>query len=86
MKVQKLNVNKRENRISFLIENTTPEFANLLRRAIIDRVPVLAFDEIEFRENDSVLYDEIIAHRLAMISLKTDLKSYEPIKDCKCEG
>ncbi|MCK5107485.1 MAG: DNA-directed RNA polymerase subunit D, partial [Nanoarchaeota archaeon] len=40
----------------------------------------------EFRENDSVLYDEIIAHRLAMISLKTDLKSYEPIKDCKCEG
>lgn len=86
MKIKKLNVNKKENRISFLITNTTPEFVNLLRRAIIDRVPTLAFDVIEFKDNDSVLYDEIIAHRLAMITLKTDLKSYIPTEDCKCDG
>lgn len=86
MKIKKLDINKKENRIKFLIEDTTPEFANLLRRAIIDRVPVLAVDEVEFKENDSVLYDEIIAHRLAMIPLTTDLKSYTYKENCKCDG
>ena len=33
-----------------------------------------------------MLYDEIIAHRLGLIPLKTDLESYTLPSECKCEG
>ena len=86
MKVKSLNYEKKKGKASFMIEKTTPAFANLLRRAIIDRVPTLAMEDIEFKENDSILYDEIIAHRLGMIPLITDLKTYNFKEGCKCGG
>jgi DNA-directed RNA polymerase subunit D len=49
-------------------------------------VPTLAVEDVEFRNNSSALYDEIIAHRLGLIPIKTDLKSYDVQSECKCEG
>jgi DNA-directed RNA polymerase subunit D len=46
----------------------------------------MAIEDVEFIKNNSVLYDEIIAHRLGLIPLKTDLKSYNLPNMCKCEG
>jgi DNA-directed RNA polymerase subunit D len=43
-------------------------------------------EDIEFSKNSSILYDEIIAHRLGLIPLTTDLKTYNLPEDCKCEG
>jgi DNA-directed RNA polymerase subunit D len=40
-------------------------------------VPVMAVEEVSFQKNSSALYDEIISHRLGLVVLKTDLKSYE---------
>ena len=37
-------------------------------------------------KNDSALYDEIIAHRLGLMPLTTDIKSYNLPQDCKCKG
>ncbi len=45
--------------------------ANALRRSVSE-VPVLAIDEVEFYKNDSALYDEMLAHRLGLIPLKTE--------------
>ena len=70
----------------FLLKNSEPGFANGLRREMIDSVPTLAIEDVEFRKNNSVLYDEMIAHRLGLLPLKTDLKSYEQKSECKCEG
>ena len=82
----KLVESSKGEKVSFIIKGTTPAFVNSLRRAIISDVPVMAIHEIEFRKNSSLLYDETIAHRLGLIPLKTDLKSYNLPSKCKCEG
>jgi DNA-directed RNA polymerase subunit D len=43
--------------------------ANALRRSVGD-VPVLAISECDIYKNDTVLYDEVIAHRLGLVPLK----------------
>jgi DNA-directed RNA polymerase subunit D len=71
---------------AFHLQNTTPAFANALRRIMIEAVPAMAIEDVEIRKNSSVLYDEIIAHRLGLLALKTDLKTYTVHDDCSCEG
>jgi len=46
----------------------------------------MAIEDVEVRKNSSSLYDEMIAHRLGLIPLTTDLKSYNLPSECKCEG
>ncbi len=62
--------------IKFIVEGVDVPFANALRRTIISDVPTFAVDEVEFFENDSPLFDEIIAHRLAMIPLTTPYERF----------
>ena len=45
--------------------------ANAIRRSVAE-IPVLAIDEVEIFKNDSALYDEVLAHRLGLIPLKTE--------------
>lgn len=45
--------------------------ANAIRRSVPE-VSVLAIDEVEIFKNDSALYDEVIAHRLGLLPLKTE--------------
>jgi len=84
--IQMLKKDKKTGRATFLLKNTTAAFVNSIRRTIIDAVPTMAIEEVEFRKNGSVLYDEILAHRLGLVPLKTDLKAYVLPADCKCEG
>lgn len=86
MDVKLLNTEKKVNRISFLLKDVSPMLANVLRRSIINEVPTMAIEDVEFRKNNSALYDEIVAHRLGLVPLKTDLKSYIPITECTCNG
>ncbi len=64
-------------RAKILIKGITPALANSLRRVLIAEVPILAIDEVHFRKNDSPLYDEIIAHRLSLVPLVFDPKSFK---------
>lgn len=45
--------------------------ANAIRRSVAE-VPTLAIDEVEIFKNDSALYDEMLAHRLGLVPLKTE--------------
>jgi len=69
-----------------LIRETDAAFMNTLRRLIIAEVPCMAIDDVVIIENSSVLHDEIIAHRLGLIPLKTDLDSYNLPEECPCKS
>lgn len=70
----------------FVIEGISPAIANTIRRLVIDEVPALAIDTVTVNKNSSAMYDEMLAHRLGLIPLITDLKSYARKEECKCEG
>ncbi len=86
MEVRLLDKNKEKTKVSFILKNSVPSFANAIRRTIMDEVPTLAVEDVEFRKNSSILYDEMIAHRLGLIPLNTDLKSYDLPEKCTCKG
>ncbi len=74
-----------DNEIRFVFEGT-PQLANALRRIAAAEVPALAVDDVDFLENDSMLYDEVIAHRLGLMPLTFDSKAMNLKEECKCEG
>lgn len=61
-----------QSKLNLLIENITPALANSLRRTVLAEVPVMAIDDIVILENSSVLYDEILAHRIGLVPLVND--------------
>jgi len=84
MKIQ--TISKTDNELCFVLSGIDSVYANTLRRIMLVEIPVLAIDEVTFIKNDSALYDEIIAHRLGLIPLTTDLKTYEKKDSCSCKG
>ncbi|MBS3072071.1 hypothetical protein J4408_03705 [Candidatus Pacearchaeota archaeon] len=53
--------------------------ANAIRRSVSE-VPSLAIVEVEIFKNDSALYDEVLAHRLGLVPLKTEKSMDEKTK------
>ncbi|MBI2147749.1 DNA-directed RNA polymerase subunit D [Candidatus Woesearchaeota archaeon] len=86
MEVRLLTKDKKTGAVSFLMKDATAAFANTLRRAIIHDVPTMAIEKVTLTKNSSVLYDEMIAHRLGLIPLSTDLKTYNVCATCTCTG
>jgi len=86
MEIEILEKDEKNNAVSFLIKNSAPYFVNAIRRIIVEEVPTLAIEDVEFRDNSSALYDEMIALRLGLLPIKTDLKSYELPEKCSCKG
>lgn len=84
MKVQVLK--KKGDKLVFVIDETTPAFANALRRVMISEVPTLAVEWVDMHYNSSILYDEVVAHRMALIPLKFDPNKMNIKSECKCEG
>jgi DNA-directed RNA polymerase subunit D len=86
MKIEKINEDKKNGKMQLMFKGSGEIFANTIRRLVIEDVPTLAVEDLEIKENSSALYDEMLGLRLGLLPLKTDLKSYNFKKDCKCEG
>ncbi|MFH1066158.1 MAG: DNA-directed RNA polymerase subunit D [Nanoarchaeota archaeon] len=84
MKLETLHSDKYN--ATFVLSGVTPAYINTLRRLVINKVPAMAVEEVTFIENGSALYDEILAHRIGLIPLHTDLKTYNLPAECKCKG
>jgi DNA-directed RNA polymerase subunit D len=82
----------------FIISGVSPPTINALRRTLIADIPKMAIENVEFhlgpirnehgKEYESVtpLFDEIIAHRLGLIPIPTDLGLFVFRNDCVCKG
>jgi DNA-directed RNA polymerase subunit D len=82
LKVTVLSVN--EETIRFIVEGCDAAFANALRRTMITDVPTMAVEDIFYFDNTSVVPDEVLAHRIGMTPLKTDLEHYVLPTKCDC--
>jgi DNA-directed RNA polymerase subunit D len=70
--------------VALQLEGIDRSYANAVRRFCIAEVPCMAIDDVVILENSSVLYDEILAHRLGMVPIKTDLERYILPEKCDC--
>lgn len=77
---------KDDRNMRLLIREAEVPFMNALRRIVLAEVPCMAIDEVVIVENSSILQDEIIAHRLGLIPLKTDLDGYNLPEKCPCKS
>jgi len=74
------------NKAEIRLEDTDVYFVNSLRRVMLAELPKLAIDDVIIYDNTSPLFDEIIAHRLSMIPIPTDLGVLTYRAKCTCEG
>ncbi|MFC1648460.1 DNA-directed RNA polymerase subunit D [Nanoarchaeota archaeon] len=79
-------IEKKKEKMILHISGTEHAYMNTLRRYLMNEVPVMSIEDVDFRKNSSILYDEMIAHRLGLVPLTTDLKSYNLQEKCKCKG
>ena len=63
------NYDKKNQKISFTTDMPI-NLANAVRRSVLE-IPIMAIDDIEIIKNDSALYDEILAHRIGLIPIKS---------------
>ena len=84
MKVTVLSVN--EDTIRFTVDGIDNAFANALRRTMVSEVPTMAIEDIFYYDNTSVVPDEVLAHRIGMVPLKTDLEHYRLPSECDCKA
>ncbi|HYA32477.1 MAG TPA: DNA-directed RNA polymerase subunit D [Candidatus Bathyarchaeia archaeon] len=74
-----------DRRARFIISGTAPAFVNSIRRSMMADTQAMSIDEVNFYNNTSVLFDEMLALRLGLIPL-TGGKHYLPSSECSCHG
>lgn len=84
MKIKILEKNDSNLRIH--VQDADVPLMNALRRLALAEVPCMAIEEVVMIENSSILQDEIIAHRLGLTPLKTDLDAYNLPEECSCQS
>jgi len=79
-------ISQEKEKTNLLIKGASTALVNAFRRIIMEEVPAMAIEDIEIRQNNSALYDEMIGLRLGLLPLTTELKDYNLPSECKCKG
>jgi len=77
--------------VKFTLSNTDISVANSLRRIMLAEVPAMAIEIVNIEDNDTVAFDEFIAHRMGLLPLAShgvgDIPpddGFVEHKDCNC--
>ena len=75
---------KSDSRIRILLEGYPLHVLSSIRRAAMEEVPTIAIDTLFIVENNSVIHDENLAHRMAMVPLDSEkaIKKYRSPEEC----
>mmetsp|Transcript_19351 Transcript_19351/g.26677 ORF Transcript_19351/g.26677 Transcript_19351/m.26677 type:complete len:307 (-) Transcript_19351:219-1139(-) len=81
----------RDDFITFILSDADSSIANALRRIMISEVPTIAMDLVEISANNTVLNDEFIVHRMALIPLTCSnvIENFKDSQNCcdsECEN
>lgn len=68
------------------VKGVAPSFLNALRRTLLSQVPKLAIEDVTIYDNTSALFDEMVAHRLGLLPVPTDLNLFVRRSECTCNG
>jgi DNA-directed RNA polymerase subunit D len=77
---------RNDTNLRIIVKDAEVPLMNALRRIALAEVPCMAIDEVVMIENSSILQDEIIAHRLGLTPLKTNLETYNQPEECSCQN
>eukprot|EP00747_Dinoflagellata_sp_TGD_P186239 gnl/TRDRNA2_/TRDRNA2_43167_c0_seq1.p1 gnl/TRDRNA2_/TRDRNA2_43167_c0~~gnl/TRDRNA2_/TRDRNA2_43167_c0_seq1.p1 ORF type:complete len:353 (+),score=71.53 gnl/TRDRNA2_/TRDRNA2_43167_c0_seq1:122-1180(+) len=77
--------------VKFTLTDTDVSVANALRRIMLAEIPTMAIETVNVEDNESVLFDEFIAHRMGLVPLSShgvgDIPGdpgYNTPKECSC--
>lgn len=76
---------KKDNELTFIVDGVDISFVNAIRRICTVEVPTVAIESVAMLKNDSTLFDEVLAHRLGLVPLETDVEAFELASECECE-
>lgn len=79
-------IEKDKERVVFTVEGVDDTFINTIRRICLVEIPTLAIEDVNIFKNDAKMFDEVLAHRLGLIPLTTDLEAYVMPSECDCES
>jgi len=79
-------IKKAAEKMDFAVEGVSLAFANALRRIMISEVPTMAVAWADVHDNTSVLFDEMLVHRIGLLPVKFDPDKFNFMEECKCEG
>mmetsp|Transcript_83267 Transcript_83267/g.97314 ORF Transcript_83267/g.97314 Transcript_83267/m.97314 type:complete len:365 (-) Transcript_83267:68-1162(-) len=72
--------------MTFDVSRISPPIANMIRRILVTEVPTFAFDRILIEENDGVVLDELLSHRLGLCPVAAPVDRMEFITEPQPAG
>ena len=66
-----------DDEIIFVVRDAEVPFVNAIRRCAMVNVPKIAIEDVNIIRNDSAMFNEVLAHRLGLTPLVSDLDALE---------
>ena len=66
-----------DDEIVFIVRDAEVPFVNAIRRVAMVNVPKIAIEDVNIIRNDSAMFNEVLAHRLGLTPLVSDLDAIE---------
>ncbi len=70
-------INEEDGVVTLQVTGADSSFVNAIRRVIMQDVLCMAIEDVSIYENDSVMFDELLAHRLGLLPIKSDAKGFK---------
>ena len=68
---------QKDDEIVFIVRDAEVTFINAIRRCAMVNVPKIAIEDVNIIRNDSAMFNEVLAHRLGLTPLVSDLDALE---------